>query len=182
MSARRRFSWGDERGTAVAELAIVLPVFLVLMLGMLDFGKAYNAWVDQTHLANEGARLAAVNYTPPGGWPSSCASDPTGGLACYIQQHVDLTELKNGRGTSSPQYAPSQNPTKVCISFPSVGHTSPLVGDPVQVTVTTDYQWLYYLRGRLNLPLGGTRITGNAAMRLEAFPTYTAGCYQPPIS
>jgi hypothetical protein len=166
----------------MVELALVLPLLLILLLGMVDFGKAYNAWIDETHLANEGARLAAVNYTPPTGWPASCASDPTGGLACYIQQHVDLKELQTGRAATSPQYAPQQNPTKVCISFPPVGHTQPLVGDPVQLTITTDYQWLFFLTSKLKLPGGTTKVVGNAAMRMEAFPTYTAGCYQPPIS
>jgi TadE-like protein len=171
-----------EDGAAMIELALVMPLLLILLLGMVDFGKAYNAWVDETHLANEGARLAAVNYTPPSGWPAGCSSDPTGGLACYIQQRVDLKELKTGRATSTPQYANQQNPAKVCISFPSVGHVNPLVGDPVQVTITTDYQWLYFLTANLHLPGGATKVIGNASMRLEAAPTYTAGCFQPPIS
>src|SRR5437660_292654 len=55
-STRMRLS--DARGVALAELALVLPLLLVLLLGMLDFGKAFNDWIDETHLANEGAGLA----------------------------------------------------------------------------------------------------------------------------
>ena len=155
-----------------------MPLLMVVLLGMIDFGKAFNSWIDETHLANEGARLAAVNYTPPGGWPSACSSDPTGGLACYIQQGADFAELKTGR--SSDSYAPAQSRAKVCISFPPVtGHATPLVGDPVQVVVTVNYKWLNYITGKLSLPGGTTPITGKATMRLEGVPSnYSAGCYQ----
>jgi len=173
-TVNRRGRLPEERGTALVELAIVLPLLMVLLLGMLDFGKAYNSWIDETHLANLGVRLAAVNYLPPGGWPASCAGDPTGGLGCYIRQKADLPELTTGR--SSDSYAPAQSASQVCVSFPNVGHASPLVGDPVQVTVSTDYHWLRYLTARLSL--GTTTIRGKATMRLEGVPShFSAGCY-----
>src|SRR5207302_5587027 len=66
-SLRRALRLGrDERGTSVTELALVLPLLLLLILGMIDFGKAINYWIDNTHLANEGARLAVVNSDPGG--------------------------------------------------------------------------------------------------------------------
>src|SRR5919201_6035109 len=54
----------DERGVALVEFALVVPLVLLLILGMIDFGKAINYWIDETHLANEGARWAAVNKNP----------------------------------------------------------------------------------------------------------------------
>ena len=72
----RRGRIREERGTALVELALVLPLLLVILLGMLDFGKAFNEWMSQTHLASEGARLAAVNYCP------SPYSDGSGNLTC----------------------------------------------------------------------------------------------------
>ena len=41
---------------------VVLPLLMMLLLGMLDFGKAFNSWIDETHMANVGARLASVGY------------------------------------------------------------------------------------------------------------------------
>jgi TadE-like protein len=165
ISTRWRRPLAQDRGTALAELAIVMPLLMVLLLGMLDFGKAFNSWIDETHLANEGARLAAVNYAAP-----SCgSSNPNVCLAQYIQQGADFNELKTGR--SSDAYAPGQNAAQVCISYPSNTAKSPatsgLIGDPVQVTVSVNYQWLKYVTGRLNLPGGTTPITGKATMRLE---------------
>src|SRR5436305_7136972 len=56
----------DERGVALTEMALVLPLLLLLILAMIDFGKAINYWIDDTHLANEGARLVVVNNNPGG--------------------------------------------------------------------------------------------------------------------
>jgi Flp pilus assembly protein TadG len=154
-----------NRGTALVELALVLPLVMVLLLGMLDFGKAFNEWIDETHLANVGARLAAVNYQVAG-----CSNSNTNiCLAQYIQQNADTSELKSGR--SSDSYAPAQNAAQVCISYPQNAANSPptqgLIGDPVLVTVTVNYKWFNYVKTRLSLPLGTTTITGKATMRLE---------------
>ena len=86
ISAAERFE--SEAGAAMVEFALVLPLLLVVVLGLTDFGKAFNYWIDETHLANEGARLAAVNC---GG--TSC---PGGNLAQYIQSQADSNELRNG--------------------------------------------------------------------------------------
>jgi Flp pilus assembly protein TadG len=64
-SALRR-SIRNDRGVALVEFALVLPLFLLLLVGMLDFGKAFTYWIDETHLANEAARFAAVNKKPTG--------------------------------------------------------------------------------------------------------------------
>ena len=61
--SRRRLA-SDERGVALVEFALVLPLILLLMLGMIDFGKAFNYWNDETHLANEAARQAVVDNCP----------------------------------------------------------------------------------------------------------------------
>jgi len=170
--------WGrlrEDRGTALAELAFVLPLLLILLLGMLDFGKAFYDWMTETHLASEGARLAAVNYCPA---PSS---DGSGNLTCdwssiscsaananvCLAQYIDSQtsgELKNGRLVSS--HAPRQNKSQVCISYPNGSTTK--VGDPVKVTLEVHYQWLNYVTKRLSV--ANTPLTGSATMRLESKP------------
>lgn len=52
---------GNERGTNAVELALLLPVLVMLMVGIFQFGMAYNNYLAITHAAREGARLAAVN-------------------------------------------------------------------------------------------------------------------------
>jgi Flp pilus assembly protein TadG len=159
---------GDESGVALVEFALVVPILLVLLLGMLDFGKVLNYWIDETQLASSGARWAVVNAAP-GVCPDS--STPTS-LQAYIQCQADTRELREG-GTNSVKVA---DRAKVCISFPPVsGHSSPLVGDPVRVTVSVGYTWLPLVSQRLGIAV--TNIKGSSTMRLEAPPTYTAGCY-----
>jgi Flp pilus assembly protein TadG len=145
----------EEAGVAVVEFALVLPILIVLLFGLLDFGKAFNYWIDETHLANEGARWAVVNKNPG-----------PGTLQEYIRDQANTEELRTG-GTSSVPDA-----LQVCISFPQ----GEVVGAPVEVTVATNYNWLSFL----GLSVTSTSITGRSTMRLEAQPTnYSAGCSGP---
>jgi Flp pilus assembly protein TadG len=147
----------DESGTALVEFALVLPLLLILVLGLMDFGRAFNHWIDSTHLANVAARYAVVNKDP--GAPAGQS------LQRYMELQAATKELRVGSA--------QETPVDVCISFPA---RTANVGDPVQVTTTSTWSWLHYLVGRAGLPLN-TPIRGTATMRLEAKPTnYTAGC------
>jgi Flp pilus assembly protein TadG len=154
-NALRRSS--DERGAVLVEFALVLPLLLILVFGMLEFGKAFNYWIDTTHLANEAARWAVVNHNPGAGT-----------LQEYVKGQANTLELRDG-GTAS---IPSGDEAEVCISFPSGTDN---VGDPVQVTVTATYHWIPFVGDRIGS--ANVTITGSATMRLEARPTnYLAGC------
>jgi Flp pilus assembly protein TadG len=145
----------DERGTALVEFALVLPLLLVLLFGMVDFGKAFNYWIDGTHLSAEGARWAVVNKNPG-----------SGTLQEYIQQQADTPELQSG-GTASVG-----TPLQICISFPS-GTAD--VGDPVNVSASFTYNWMPFLGSQIGVTQ--TTVTASSTMRLEAVPTnYGAGC------
>ena len=50
----------DERGVAAVEMAIVLPVLIMLVFGIIQFGIAYNSKLTMTHAAREGVRVLAV--------------------------------------------------------------------------------------------------------------------------
>jgi Flp pilus assembly protein TadG len=41
----------------------VVPIFLILVLGIVDFGWALRSWITVTNSAREGARLGAVGAT-----------------------------------------------------------------------------------------------------------------------
>jgi hypothetical protein len=147
----------DERGQALVEFALVLPLLLLLALGMLDFGKAYNYWNDATHLTAEGARFAAVNRKPD---PANAQS-----LQQQILDQADTTELR--QGLPSPAIAPA----KVCIEFPN----GQAYGDPVRMRMTFTYHFLPFIGSEVGF-LTRT-IESTTVMRLEAVPTtYSAGC------
>lgn len=63
MIRRRRRGAGD-RGAAAVEFALLLPLLLLIVFGLIDFGRALNAQVTLTQAAREGARLDALgSYT-----------------------------------------------------------------------------------------------------------------------
>ncbi len=159
-AAGRRFR-RDEAGVAMIEFALVVPVFLLLLLGMIDLGKAFNYWIDETHLANETARWAAVDRNP----------GPGGTLTESMLQQGNTAEFRAGGSESLPDAAQIQ------IGFPN-GTCD--VGDPVEVTVSVEYHWLPFLRDGFWTPgfsIASSTITGKATMRLEARPTSIgAGC------
>jgi TadE-like protein len=154
----RRRSAGDERGVALVEFTLVLPLILLLLLGMIDFGKAFNYWNDETHLANEAARQAVVDNCP------SCSSGQK--INDWIRTEADTAELRDG-GTQSI----SSPGVRVCIWFPNNTNLADdpvrdhALGDPVQVIVHAQYNWLAYLVGQ-GLPLHSD-LTGTATMRME---------------
>jgi hypothetical protein len=142
-----------EEGQAAVEFALVVPIICLLVLAIIDFGKALNYWLDTSHLASEGARLAAVLGNSP---------EPGGNWKQWIQQQAETTELRDGTGSVT-------SAARVCVDFPA--GSPPKIGDPVHVQVSADYKWIPFV--------GGATITlkGGSTMRLERLPTYAAGCY-----
>ena len=57
----------NERGQTMTEFAFVVPILLVLLLGIVQFGIAFNNYVTLTDAVRAGARKAAVsrNNTDP---------------------------------------------------------------------------------------------------------------------
>ena len=50
----------DERGTVAVEFALIVPILILLVLGILEFGFGYHAWDVTQNAAREGARTGAV--------------------------------------------------------------------------------------------------------------------------
>ena len=104
-----------EHGQAVTEFAMVLPLFAMLVLVCILFGKALYVYIQLTHSANEAARLAAVNFP---------ANQPSGTTLCSVLQ----SEAAIAKGTT------------LTISYPDGG--SQAVGEPVTVTASTGGSWV----------------------------------------
>jgi Flp pilus assembly protein TadG len=56
----RRRGWGDDRGAAAVEFALVLPILVIILFGVIEFGGVYNAQLMLTGAAREGAREMAI--------------------------------------------------------------------------------------------------------------------------
>lgn len=55
---QQRFRRDD--GVAIVEFALLLPVLLFILFGIIDFGRAFNAQIALQHAVHEGARVYAI--------------------------------------------------------------------------------------------------------------------------
>lgn len=51
----------NNRGQAIVEFALILPVLVVLVMGLLEFGLFFHAHINVTYAAREAARIAALD-------------------------------------------------------------------------------------------------------------------------
>jgi Flp pilus assembly protein TadG len=107
----------SERGQTLAEFALVLPILVVLVLAIAQFGIAFNNYVTLTDAARAAARKGAV---------SRGASNPKG--ACESAGYAAGTNLNN----------PGTDFKVVCSSSWSAG---------TDVTVTATYPYSISLLG-----------------------------------
>ena len=50
----------NNRGQALVEMALILPVLLLIIFGIIEFGRIFNAHITLTHASREGARAGAL--------------------------------------------------------------------------------------------------------------------------
>lgn len=108
---------GDQRGAAAVEFAIVLPLLILLVFGIVQFSILYNRKQGLHAAAREGARLASL--------PQKTVAD--------IQDHVE-DALDGSVDTDDPTFAVSvsRGGASIGSGSPCAGHA----GDTVTVTAT----------------------------------------------
>jgi Flp pilus assembly protein TadG len=91
---RRRRQLREERGQAMAEFAIVLPIFVVLLFGIIQFGIVFSNYETLTDATRSGARAGAVARNDPD--PSATAT------AAVKSSASDLNQSNLDVSVSSP--------------------------------------------------------------------------------
>jgi Flp pilus assembly protein TadG len=122
----------------MVEFALLAPVFFMLLLGVVDFGRVGFYYLSSVDLARQTARYAAA-YNNGTGFTSSQ-------LDTYLKQQANATTMSNPTFISTGSCArPSGAPGLAC-QKPSVGQTYYWVVkcvaptcDPETVTVTVVY-------------------------------------------
>ena len=54
---------GNKKGQALVELALILPILLLLVFGVVEYGRIFAAYLTVTNGSREGARIATVGGT-----------------------------------------------------------------------------------------------------------------------
>jgi Flp pilus assembly protein TadG len=72
-----------ERGAAAVEMAIVMPLLVAMLIGIIDFSRIFNAELQLSQAAREGVRLAALGFptTDAQGRATAAAPNPAWGAA-----------------------------------------------------------------------------------------------------
>ena len=52
----------NEKGAAAVEFALLLPILVIIVFGIIYIGPLYYVWIELSHAARDGARLAAVGH------------------------------------------------------------------------------------------------------------------------
>ncbi|MGX9900233.1 TadE/TadG family type IV pilus assembly protein [Arthrobacter sp. SA17] len=67
----------SERGAVAVEFAILAPVLIMILMGIMEFGRAYNAQVALTNAAREGVRVMAISNNQTAARTSAKNAAPT---------------------------------------------------------------------------------------------------------
>ncbi len=135
-----------ERGQAMVELVLIMPVLFFLVGGIIQFALALNYWLDMQRLANQGARWAVVARYPLDP-PNMCT---TVNAPCSPALTETLAQQAQSDGL---------NPV-VSICFPN----GSAVGEPVRVRLESKFSFLPILG------IGTVTIGADAEMRIEQPP------------
>ena len=105
----------DERGTSLVEFALILPLFALMLFGMIDFGLLFGGFISLRNQVNAAGRDVAISQSSP-----SCASANQPSL-CIAEQAIASSELGTTGGV------------KVAVDFPNydLSNTVPVAGQPV---------------------------------------------------
>ena len=105
----------------MTEFALIAPVFLLLVVGLLVFGRLFFYWIETNHVANETVRWAVVDRNP---------YDPQ-----TLQQHA--------RSSATNEF---EDNAEVCIDFPEgKDMTTVEPGDAVRVRVHLPVTFVEFL-------------------------------------
>ena len=92
---------GSRSGQALVEFAIIVPILLLILLGIVDFARAWNVYEVLTDAAREGAREAVVDN----GKTQAQIYDiikGAGGRAGLLIEDADITITGLGDGQGTP--------------------------------------------------------------------------------
>ena len=144
--ALRRFA--DQSGQALLETAFVLPIILLIAVGILEFGRAFQTWQVVTNAAREGARIAIL--------PSSTTAD--------VQTRV-TTYLQNGALDNYQNATVNVTPGTIAVSAGTAASSVVTVNYPFSFLVLNPVANLVVQGSAVGTPI---TLTAAAEMRNEA--------------
>jgi Flp pilus assembly protein TadG len=140
----------EERGQALLETAIVLPIILLISVSIFEFGRAYQTVQVLTNAAREGARVAVL--------PSSTPAEVQARVTEYLQSG-QLPDY------ASATISVNQDAT-ITMGAQTAGASTVIVQYPFSFIVLNPVARL--VNKASTTANGGITLTGRAEMRNEA--------------
>lgn len=169
----------DTEASSLVEFAICLPLLVVLVVGIFDFGGAFNQKQILNNAMREGARFGASQ--PTNDLCTGCSAPPSVDAIRYLVDSYLLSAGVNDCGLGALPIPPSGPPWAYTASTNCAGTmtltidrgvplTETISGAPVvllstQVSVSCPYQWHFNSVVQLVAPganFAGVAITTNA--------------------
>jgi Flp pilus assembly protein TadG len=108
----------SERGAALIEAAVTIPLILLISVAIFEFGRAFETWQIMTNAAREGARVAVL--------PGATATAVTTRVKDYLLVGMTSTEvakinvqLQTGQTISlSPDGTVTASASRVLVTYP----------------------------------------------------------------
>src|SRR2546426_5077658 len=146
---RRRAGLAGERGQALLETALILPLILLVSVSIFEFGRAYQTVQVLTNAAREGARVAIL--------PNATQSDVQSRVTAYLQAG-QLANSNNATVSVNQNVSISIGATAAAASLVTVNY-------PFSFMVLNPVANLVVHGSTLGAPL---TLTASAEMRNEA--------------
>jgi len=83
-------------GSEIAEAALVIPIFFMIMLGIYWFGRAFNTYATINHAAREGARFGTASTCATCGATPNTPATPDQ-IATQVKQSLQASSLDPGQ-------------------------------------------------------------------------------------
>jgi len=147
-----------ERGQAVIELALTLPLLLLIVMGVFDFGLMFQRFEVVTNAAREGARVGILpSYT-------------TGDASQRALDYLTVGGVNGGSHTCGGAVVAGTRCATAAVAPTTITGTVPAV-TVNQITVIVEYDHQHVFVGPImNLfggSLGTTRLRAVSTMRVE---------------
>jgi hypothetical protein len=84
----------QERGAELVEFALIFPLFMLLMIGIIEFGRAYNIYENVIHATREGVRAASADCLTGGNCtPGSYSKLTPAEIRTKIRAHLSAINI-----------------------------------------------------------------------------------------
>ena len=124
-----------EKGAAAVEMALLLPVLILVLFGIMEFGRAFNAQVMLTNAAREGVRVMSISK--------------------------DTAKATTSTITAAGTLSPALKATDIAISVPGSTTAIPCpAGGTATVTITYKLSTLTKIAGPFSMTGKGVMLCG----------------------